>query len=411
MQPNLAINAERLLRRIEQMGKIGDTGDGGSRRLALTEEDKQGRDLLVSWMRDLDMAVRIDAIGNIFGIWPADGAEAPVMCGSHIDTVATGGRYDGVYGVVAGVEVIETLREAGITPNRPIAVAAFTNEEGSRFQPDMLGSLVHAGGLQLGEALSQHSVDGVELADALEAIGYAGQETPGTIQPKAYVELHIEQGPVLDAANEVIGVVKDLQGISWSEITIHGASNHAGTTPMNMRRDAGRVAAEIHVGASALAEEIGGGQVCTIGRVEFEPNFINVIPKSVRMTLDLRNPEPQHFAEAEARVFQMIDAIAAKHGCTATRRELCRFEPVRFDDRIVALIDAVAHAQGHSPRHMTSGAGHDAQMMARICPAAMIFVPSVDGISHNPAEYTRPEHLAAGANVLLHTLMHLSGGT
>ncbi len=409
MYSNLAINADRLLRRIAEMGAIGDTGDGGCRRLALTEEDRKGRDLLVSWMHSLDMAVHVDGIGNIFGLWPASTADAPIMCGSHIDTVATGGRYDGAYGVIAGIEAIETLREAGIVPQRPLAVAAFTNEEGARFQPDMLGSLVHAGGLQLGEALAQASDDGVMLGEALDAIGYAGTQAPGTIRPKAYVELHIEQGPVLDAANEVIGVVADLQGISWSEIALHGVSNHAGTTPMGMRRDAGRAAAEILIAAAALAEEMGGGQVCTVGRIEFEPNVINVIPRQARLTIDLRNPEPAHFAEAETRMFHTVDAIAARHGCTASRRELARFEPVHFDDRIVALIDAVAHARGFAPRHMTSGAGHDAQMMARICPAAMIFVPSVDGISHNPAEYTRPEHLAAGANVLLHTLLHLTG--
>lgn len=404
----LRIDGARLLARLARLAEIGAIENGGCARLALTDADREGRDLVAGWMRALGLEIRIDAIGNVFGFTPGWRDTAPVMTGSHIDTVRTGGRYDGNYGVLAGLEVIETLREAGVTPKRPLSVAFFTNEEGSRFQPDMLGSLVHAGGLPLAEAYAARAADGASVGDELARIGYRGDETPGFVTPHAFIELHIEQGPVLDAEGIRIGAVENLQGISWQEITVLGQSNHAGTTPMRLRRDAGYVAAATASFLHDLAHEMGGAQVCTVGRVELHPNYINVIPARAVFTADLRNTDDALLRHAEARLAAFLDATTARTSTTWTSRRLVRFEPVTFDAGLVDLIGDVAREHGLSVHRMTSGAGHDAQMMARICRAAMIFVPSVKGISHNPAEHTEPADLVAGADVLLHTMLRLA---
>jgi N-carbamoyl-L-amino-acid hydrolase len=405
---SLRVDGDRLLRRIAALAAIGAIEGGGCARLALTDADRQGRDLVCGWMRDLDLEVRIDAIGNVFGLMPGWQSLPPVMTGSHIDTVRTGGRFDGNYGVIAGLEVIETLREAGRMPSRPLAVAFFTNEEGSRFQPDMLGSLVHAGGLDLAQAHAARDAQGCSVGEELRRIGYLGPEAPGFVTPRAFVELHIEQGPVLDAEGLTIGAVEDLQGISWQEITVIGQSNHAGTTPMRLRRDAGHVAAATAAFLHDLAWEMGGAQVCTVGRIDLHPNYINVIPARAVFTADLRNTDETTLRDAELRLARFLEAVAARTGCSLTTKRLARFEPVIFDRGIADLVVATARRLGHSVRRMTSGAGHDAQMMARICPAGMIFVPSRGGISHNPAEYTDPADLVAGADVLLQAMLTLA---
>lgn len=404
----LRIDAARLLRRLEALAEIGAIEGGGCCRLALSDEDRHGRDLVVGWMRELGLAIRIDAIGNVFGFTPGWERRAPVMTGSHIDTVRTGGRYDGNYGVLAGLEVIETLHDARIAPPRPLAVAIFTNEEGARFQPDMLGSLVHVGGLSLAEAYAAQAVDGPALGAELARIGYLGEEQPGFVTPSAFVELHIEQGPILDAEGIAIGAVEHLQGISWQEISVTGQSNHAGTTPMRLRRDAGYVAAATAAFLHDLAEEMGGAQVCTVGRIELHPNLINVIAARAEFTADLRNTDEKLLLESEARLARFLTDIAARTSTKIETRGLARLEPVTFDRGVADLIERIAGELGNSVRRMISGAGHDAQMMARICPAAMIFVPSVKGISHNAAEYTTPADLAAGADVLLHTMLSLA---
>jgi N-carbamoyl-L-amino-acid hydrolase len=403
-----AIDGARLLRRIDALAAIGAIEGGGCARLALTDADREGRDQVVAWMRDLDLDVRIDAIGNIFGMMPGWRTHAPILTGSHIDTVRTGGRYDGNYGVLAGLEMIETLRDAGVAPARPLGVAIFTNEEGSRFQPDMMGSLVHAGGLDLAQAHAAADARGVTVGAELGRIGYLGPEVPGFVTPHAFVELHIEQGPVLDAEGTPIGAVEDLQGISWQEITVVGQSNHAGTTPMRLRRDAGYVAAATATFLHDLAHDMGGSQVCTVGRIELHPNYINVIPARAVFTADLRNTDETLLRQSEARLATFLDAIAGRTQTRITRRTLARFEPVQFDADLVGLIERTARDLGLATRRMTSGAGHDAQMMARICPSAMIFVPSVAGISHNPAEHTAPADLIAGANVLVRTILALA---
>jgi N-carbamoyl-L-amino-acid hydrolase len=287
-------------------------------------------------------------------------------------------------------------------------VAAFTNEEGARFHPDMLGSLVYVGGLSLDEAYASHSADGKVLIDELTKIGYVGKAALPLCKPHAFVELHIEQGPILDIEGVTIGAVRDLQGISWQELTIVGQSNHAGTTPMRLRHDAGYCAAAISVFMRQLTIEMGGAQVATMGVTQLHPNLINVIAARAVVTVDLRNTDEALLKVAEQKVADFLVKLAADEGVTITSHRLARFEPVKFDDGIADLITQHAQALGYSCRSMTSGAGHDAQMMARFCPSAMIFVPSVKGISHNPAEHTEVKDLVAGGNVLLQTMLELA---
>jgi beta-ureidopropionase / N-carbamoyl-L-amino-acid hydrolase len=405
---NLRIAGDRLLRRLETLAKIGDTGDGGCRRLALSDEDRQGRGLLVSWMRELGLEVRIDRIGNILGIMPGETDGPAVMLGSHIDTVATGGRYDGAFGVLAGLEVVAALTEAGIAPRRPIAVIAFTNEEGARFQPDMMGSCVWTGALSIEDACSIRDGDGLAVGDELRRIGYAGESEPGFLAAHAYLELHIEQGPILDAEGG-IGAVTGVQAITWLEFAIEGEPNHAGTTPMSYRRDAGYAAARIIAFARDLTREI-EGQVANAGRIAFEPGNINVVPRRAVFTTDLRNPDDGRLTEAERRLTAFADEIAWEEKVELAIRDLARFPAVRFDERLVASIEDAARTLDLPVRRMVSGAGHDAQLMARIAPAAMIFVPSVKGLSHNPREYTAPDDLIAGANVLLAAALAAANG-
>ncbi|MFO1325179.1 MAG: Zn-dependent hydrolase [Burkholderiales bacterium] len=405
---HLRIDGARLISRLDQLAEIGAIDGGGCCRLALTDEDKAGRDRVVGWMRELGLEVVIDRIGNVFGLRAGREKLSPVMTGSHIDTVRTGGRYDGNLGVLAGLEVVATLDAAGVVTRRPLVVAFFTNEEGARFAPDMLGSLVYAGGLPLEEALAARAIDGKVLNAELSRIGYAGATPLPAHRPHAFVELHIEQGPVLDAEGITIGAVEDLQGISWQELAITGQSNHAGTTPMRLRHDAGYCAAAIAVFLRDLARDMGGAQVCTAGRIDLVPNLINVIAARATLTVDLRNTDESLLLEAERRLDAFLAKLGAEEGVTIRSKRLARFEPVTFDPAVIGCIEGVASRLGYTQRRMTSGAGHDAQMLARVCPAAMIFVPSVKGLSHNVAEFTAPADLKAGANVLLHTLLELA---
>ena len=383
-------------------------GTEGSCRLALTDEDREGRDLVVTWMTDLGLEIRIDRIGNIIATMAGRTDGPPVMMGSHIDTVRTGGRYDGNLGVLAGLEVIEVLRSADITPGRPIAVGVFTDEEGSRFAPDMLGSLVYAGGLALEEALEIVGIDGAVLGEELDRIGYSGPAPVPGVAPHAFVELHIEQGPVLEAEGVTIGAVEGVQGISWQQVTVSGQSNHAGTTPMSHRKDPGFVAGACIDFVRRLALELGPPQVATVGRVEFAPNLVNVVPAMASFTVDLRHTDEATLELAEQRFAAFLAETAAAEGCGVEVETLARFEPVVFADSLVDLVASTAERLGHSVRRMPSGAGHDAQMLARVCPTAMVFTPSRDGLSHNPAEYTSPADIEAGANVLLHTVLSLT---
>ena len=407
----IAIDAQRLLHRIRELGAIGRDGEGRLTRLAASDTDKQGRDLFAGWLRQAGLDVAIDRIGNIFGIWQsADNAgEAPLLIGSHIDTVIDAGIYDGCYGVLAGLEVIETLKASGLSPSCPLAVAAFTNEEGVRFSPDMMGSLVHAGGVDVEAALAAVGTDGSTLGQELARIGYAGDREPGFLKPYIYVELHIEQGPVLEREGIPIGAVETLQGISWQRITLDGVANHAGTTPMSMRCDAGYAAARVVTFLHDRAAASNAPTVATVGTMRLEPNAINVIPSRAVFTVDLRDPDEQRLQAEEAALAAFLEQLATE-GITVTVERLARFEPVIFDGQVVELIEAAARKRGLASRRMTSGAGHDAQMIARIAPAAMIFVPSAGGISHSPHEHTEDAELAAGANILLDVITELAEG-
>ena len=415
MHNELRVNYSRLRARLDALGELGaitgPNGERGSARLALTDADKAGRDLVVSWMHDLSLDVRIDGIGNVVAIRGGRNADAaPVMTGSHIDTVRTGGLYDGNLGVLAGLEIIETLAEQDVITEHPIAVAFFTNEEGARFSPDMMGSLVYVGGLAIESALDVVGIDGVTVGAELERIGYMGPWPSPGLAPHAFVELHVEQGPVLEEDGFAIGAVEGVQGISWQEITIVGQSNHAGTTPMRLRHDPGYVAASIAVFVRELALGLGHTQVGTVGAITLHPNLINVVPGRATITVDLRNTDESILQHAEQELAAYCIMLAANEGVTITSRTLARFEPVSFDSRMVDLVAATAAAQGNTVMRLPSGAGHDAQMLARVCPTAMVFTQSHLGISHNPAEFTDDHNLEAGANVLLTVMLQLASG-
>ncbi|MEG1455575.1 MAG: Zn-dependent hydrolase, partial [Comamonas sp.] len=399
----LQLNEARLLEQIQILGEIGaDAAIGGRTRIALSDDEKAGRDQLVAWMQELDLEVRIDRIGNIFGILqgsaPGSTSDA-LMLGSHIDTVRNAGALDGCYGVLAGLAVARAYREAGTAPPRSIVIGAFTNEEGVRYQPDMMGSLVYAGGMPLQEALDTIGIDGTRLGDELARISYAGSMEPGAIVPRDYLELHIEQGPVLEAENKEIGVVDNLQGISWQKVVVNGTANHAGTTPTRLRHDAGYVASAI---VAFLREQVvGATTLATTGAFSLEPNVINVIARKASFTVDLRDPSEERLQDAERRLAAFLAEIAQREGVSIETERLVRFQPVSFDPALADEIEQSARHHGFSHRRMTSGAGHDAQMIARMAPSAMIFVPSRAGISHNPREHTDAHQLVNGARVLL----------
>ena len=406
---SVPINGERLLQRITELAEIGKIeGTNGCSRLAFSDADREGRDLVVTWMRDLGLTVTIDAVGNVIASTHGDGAGGAVMAGSHIDTVGTGGRYDGNLGVLAGLEVIEATIAMGVELKRPLAIAFFSNEEGSRYPPDMMGSLAYAGGMSVEAVLEVEGKDGTVVGEELERIGYRGAAPCPGVVPHAFVELHIEQGPVLDNEDIQIGIVEGVQGISWTELVLVGQSNHAGTTPMSLRKDPMRVAAEVVTAVRSIATEMGGTQVATVGSLHLHPNLVNVVPASATMTVDLRNTDEALLQQAEEELHNCVAVFAKDEGLKVETRSLARFEPVEFDSRVVEQIEELAQRTGLSTKRMPSGAGHDAQMMARICPTGMIFVPSLDGISHNPAEHTDERDLIAGTQLLSDTMLALT---
>jgi len=402
----LRIDGARLLQSLKDLGRFGALPGGGTNRLALGDADKAARDWVVARMRALGMELQIDAIGNVVATYAGREDLAPVMTGSHIDTVRTGGLYDGNYGVLAGLEIVATLREAGLRTRRPLQVAFFTNEEGARFQPDMMGSLVMVGGMPLQEALETRAVDdGASVGAELQRIGYAGSAPVGAPRVDSFVELHIEQGPVLEQEGFQIGVVEGVQGICWMEFSFEGTSNHAGTTPMALRHDAGMCALRCAAFVHELVARYGGRQLGTVGALRLKPNLINVIPSQAVMTVDLRNTDGARLRQAQAEVLAFARRVAAENGVRFEHRQLADFAPVDFDAELVDSVQRHAQAQGLSTLRMPSGAGHDAQMLARVCPTAMVFVPSAGGLSHNVREHTEAAQLEQGANVLLQLLL------
>ena len=405
---DLSADVGRLQNRIKELGRIGAITGGGVSRLALTNEDRDGRDLVVRWMHDLGLSIQVDRIGNVIGTRAGMLDSAPVLIGSHIDSVATGGLYDGALGVLAGLEAIQTLNEADLKTQYPIAVGFFTNEEGVRFTPDMMGSAVHQGSLPLETALETVGTDGQTVGAELTRIGYAGDVPVNNMIPRAYLELHIEQGPVLENTNTTIGAVTGVQGISWTEFELQGVSNHAGTTPMHLRHDAGYVAAAIAVEARAIATDFGANQVATVGVSELTPNLINVIANRARVTVDLRNTSDAKLIQAETRLIGFATDTAAAEGVTLEKRSLVRFSPVEFDTVIIDMIEKAAATSDYTYCRLPSGAGHDAQMFAPNCPTGMIFIPSTQGISHNENEFSSEQDIAAGMDVLMKVLLELS---
>ncbi|WP_413701801.1 M20 family metallo-hydrolase [Psychromonas sp. KJ10-10] len=403
----LCINVARLQSRLQCLGEVGALDGGGVSRLALTDADKKGRDLVVSWMQDLGLDISIDAIGNVIATLKGEQELPCIMMGSHIDTVSTGGLFDGNLGVLAGLEVIETLIDNNITPTTPVSVGFFTNEEGSRFAPDMMGSAVLSQVLSLQTALQTQGIDGAKVEDELKRIGYNGSAEFTNIKQDVacFIELHVEQGPVLDEQQIDIGVVEGVQGISWQEFHLTGISNHAGTTPMQYRQDAGLVASKVSVFVNELASLMAPNQLATVGALTLKPNLINVIPNEALFTVDLRNPNESELQKAELALQEFIHEQAKQHGLKVEQKILARFQPVHFNPKLVDRIETLAKQNTFSTKRLFSGAGHDAQMFAPHCPTAMIFVPSYKGISHNINEYTHPDQVTNGANLLLQTVV------
>ena len=342
----LSINGTRLMERIHALGEIGKDAEGRRTRLAASDAEKEGRDLVAGWIREAGLELVVDRIGNMFGIWQTEEnrLEKPLMIGSHIDTVINAGQYDGCLGVIGGIEVIKTLMEAGIRTARPVVVGAFTNEEGVRYSPDMMGSLVYAGGMAVDEALATVGTDGTVLGEELKRTGYEGTVQPGFLQPEAFVELHIEQGPIMDVENVKIGAVENLQGIHWQRVTIQGAANHAGTTPTALRADAGLAAAKVNVFLRQLVEKSGG--VATVGTIRLEPNAINVIPSGAVFTVDLRNPDKAKLEADEKALAGYFNELEQSDHVKISTERLTEFDPVLFDQGIVRTIEQAAAARG-----------------------------------------------------------------
>jgi N-carbamoyl-L-amino-acid hydrolase len=401
----LRIDGARLWQSLMDLAQIGATPKGGVRRLALTELDRQGRDLFVQWAREAGCSIRVDAIGNIFARRPgANDSLPPVMTGSHIDTQPTGGKFDGNYGVMAGLEVVRTLNAAGIRTRSPIEVAVWTNEEGSRFVPVMMGSGVFAGAFTLEHALAQRDAQGVSVGEALAAIGYAGQSGPAPAVG-AYFEAHIEQGPVLENHGCVIGVVRAALGQRWYDVTVQGMEAHAGPTPMELRRDAllaaSRLVAEVnHIAMKRMPHARG-----TVGSLEVFPNSRNVIPGRVKLSVDLRAPDDAQLQDMDTALRAACTRIAAECQVQVAVEQVVYFPPQPFTPRLVESVRASTANLGYSSMDAVSGAGHDAVYVARVAPAAMIFVPCAGGISHNEIEDAEPAHLEAGCNVLLRAML------
>ena len=399
MAETLEINRDRLISRLNELAKIGATPAGGVHRLAYTDEDKAGRDLFVHWCEDAGLAVRVDEMGNIFARHgDADGA--PVFAGSHLDSQPKGGRYDGAYGVLGALEAVQSIKEAGHTLAHPVEAVAWSNEEGSRFTPSMIGSGVFAGNFTLEYAYGCTSRDGKTQGGELERIGYKGDVPCKAGALHRYFELHIEQGPILDAEGIQLGVVEGVYGLYWLELRLKGQANHAGSTPMELRRDTLMAAAEIFLAAERLPTEMGDGNRLTVGYIEAVPNSVNVIPGDLICTFDLRSQDPATLDQIRERLTAMIEEVAARRSLEHEIVELSAIPMVTFAPTCRDVVEQAAQALGLSNQRMYSGPGHDAVWVSTVCDTGMIFVPSIGGISHAEIEDTLDDDLAAGAQVL-----------
>jgi N-carbamoyl-L-amino-acid hydrolase len=402
----LRVDGARLWDTLMALAAIGATPKGGVCRLALTELDRQGRDFFIAQARAAGCTVRVDGIGNIFARRAGrDDSLPPVMTGSHIDTQPTGGKFDGNYGVFAGIEVLRTLNDAGIVTDAPIEVVVWTNEEGSRFVPVMMGSGAFIGEFALDDVLAQRDRDGISVAQALREIGFAGPEAVGGRPVAAYFEAHIEQGPVLEANDTTIGVVTGALGQRWYDVVLTGMEAHAGPTPMSLRRDALLPAAELVGLVNRIALTHAPHGRGTVGCLGVHPDSRNVIPGRVSMTVDLRAADDAVLSAMDSELRAAAAELAARTGIDIDVRQVVYFAPQPFDARLVGAVREGAARLGLSKMDVISGAGHDAVYLARVAPTAMIFVPCKDGISHNEIEDAKPEHLEAGCNVLLHAML------
>jgi N-carbamoyl-L-amino-acid hydrolase len=403
---SLSINGKRLWQSLMDLAQIGATPKGGNCRLALTALDGQGRDLVTGWMRDAGLTVRVDQVGNIFARRAGRNNDlAPVMTGSHIDTQPTGGKFDGCYGVLAGLEVMRTLNDAGIDTEAPLELAIWTNEEGSRFVPVMMGSGVFAGKFPLETALSARDAQGIAVRDELQAIGYAGADPVGGRPVDAYFEAHIEQGPILEHEEKVVGVVTGSLGLRWYDITVTGMEMHAGPTPMAIRRDALFAASFLVQAVINIANAHQPHGRGTVGEIHAHPGSRNVIPGQVRFTADLRHEDEATLTRMDQEWRRVCDDIAVAHGVQVDLKDVQYFRPTPFDPDLVDKVRQGAARRSLPAMNIVTGAGHDAVYMAAVAPTAMIFVPCKDGISHNEIEDAQPEHLEAGCNVLLDAMV------
>ncbi len=403
----MMIDIARIEQSLAEMGRIGRrSGFRGVTRLALSEEDGRARDLLVSWMDKEDLKVIVDSIGNIFGVRKGSNSSLkPVIMGSHLDTVIDAGIYDGSYGVLSALEVIRNLNENEIETIHPIGVACFTNEEGVRFQPDMMGSIVKSGSYPLEKAYERRDDNGVAVREALEGIGYLGS---GRLDPEAYFELHIEQGPILHRRRIQVGVVEGVQGIAWWQMRFQGEANHAGTTPLDMRRDAMAGVSELY---TRLLESVArrGNALCTMGKLRLEPGAINVISSLADFTIDYRSYDEATFREGKKDVERMASEVAGCRKLELEKEMTADAQPVHFKPEMVESVEIEARRRGYSTLRLPSGAGHDAQFMHKVCPTAMIFIPSENGVSHSPEERSETDDLERGANVLLGCTLNRAG--
>ena len=406
-----SIDGQRLWDSLMAMAEIGPSPNGGSHRLALTDEDAAGRHLLIEWGQALGLTLRVDRVGNMFLRRAGKRGDLdPIGVGSHLDTQPKGGRFDGVLGVLAGLEALRTLDDHGVVTQRPLELVVWTNEEGSRFAPAMVASGTYAGVFNVGSTLARRDRDGVSLGEALAATGFNGEMAVGEPRLAGFLELHIEQGPVLEENHEAIGVVTGVQGMRWFDVTLRGQSSHAGPTPMRYRRDALAAAARCidRLQAHALADPSGDTKV-TCGTLEIDAASRNVVPGEVRLSVDLRHIDEGELDALEARFEDELAAAGEAFGVEAKSERIWASPVVSFDAGCVDAVEGAAKARGIAYRRMLSGAGHDAVYVSRVAPTAMVFIPCRDGISHNEAEYSSPEQCALGAQVLCDALIELAG--
>jgi len=403
---NLRINGERLWESLMEMAKVGPGIAGGNNRQTLTDADAEGRDLFKSWCEAAGMTLGVDKMGSMFAVRPGTDPDAlPVYMGSHLDTQPTGGKYDGVLGVLAGLEVVRSLNDLGIRTKHPVAIANWTNEEGARFAPAMLASGVFAGALTLDYAYERRDPEGKTFGHELKRIGWVGDEEVGARKMHAYFEYHIEQGPILEAESKQIGVVTHCQGLWWLEVTLTGREAHTGSTPMNLRVNAGLAMARILEMVQAVAMDNQPGAVGGVGQMFFTPNSRNVLPGKVVFTIDIRTPDLAKLNAMRARIEAEAAKIADALGVGCAIEAVGHFDPVTFDPTLVGRVRSAAERLGYSHKDIISGAGHDACWTSKVAPTTMIMCPCVGGLSHNEAEEISPEWASAGADVLFHAVL------